>query len=112
MRPIYYAVYDYENYLGQYTSAQVQDIMGINRSIPSHYSDNGKPYKGRYMFKRIDAEPSPWEIEWDRVTAWFRNSMYDLSRIAIVAGGDTDGQGGADTVLRDERGDKGHKTAD
>lgn len=41
MRPIYYAVYDYENYLGQYTSAQVQDIMGINRSIPSHYSDNG-----------------------------------------------------------------------
>ncbi|GAA6478042.1 hypothetical protein K250101E9_08050 [Enterocloster aldenensis] len=109
MRPIYYAVYDYENYLGQYTSAQVQDIMGINRSIPSHYSDNGKPYKGRYMFKRIDAEPSPWEIEWDRVTAWFRNSMYDLSRIAIVAGGDTDGQGHIKTVhrcLRDSQRDR------
>lgn len=48
MKPIYsYAVYDYENYLGQYTSAQVQAIMGINRSIPSHYADSGKPYKGQ-----------------------------------------------------------------
>ena len=27
-------------------------------------------------------------------------------------GGDADGQGGADTVLRDERGDKGHKATD
>ena len=110
MKPIYsYAVYDHENYLGQYTSAQVQAIMGINRSIPSHYADSGKPYKGRYTFKRIDAEPSSWELEWDQVTSWFRNSMYDLSRIAIVAGGDTDGQGHIKTVhrcLRDSQRDR------
>ncbi len=63
-----YAIYDYGTKIGEYTSEEIKDKLGMSRILISKYSELGLLYKGRYLFERIDqARLDPLLREWDEV---------------------------------------------
>ncbi|WP_320969115.1 hypothetical protein [Enterocloster bolteae] len=89
-RPVYYDLYDCDQYDGRYRAAELMVMLGIrHRQQIEHYSDVGILYQKRYLIIRVDDE-NALELadEWDRVTQALKGCGYDLSKIPIVVSKD------------------------
>ena len=49
-----YSTYDYGRYLGTYSVSELQAMIHCGVQVPGAYANAGRPYRGRYMFERID----------------------------------------------------------
>ena len=87
MREFTYTVYDYGRPIGKYTNREIEEKLGIPSYVPGVCVREERTYRGRFTFEREEVPLTQKEIiaqEWDDITRRFKNSGYDLSRIAIV----------------------------
>lgn len=74
---IHFKLYDYGNYIGDYTAIEISSMIGIRSKVVSNYADNEKTYKKRYTFHRLsDNEANGWLFEW--------SSQWDATRKKVL----------------------------
>ena len=85
-RPVYYDLYDCDQYDDRYRAAELMVMLGIrHRQQIEHYSDVGILYQKRYTFARVyDGNASELADEWDRVTQVLKGCGHFLRKIPIV----------------------------
>lgn len=74
---IIYALYDRDEYRGDYTAKEIGEICGINGSRVNSIADKGKLVDERYRIEAVDIV-----VKWDNDLA----DIWDQRRLKILKG--------------------------